>query len=60
MSVPLIRYNVDPKWAQNLRKRKINMCKKNKSIEQEHDEQSKNLIELKIGEVYCRNTRNEL
>ena len=31
--MPLIRYNVDPKWAQNLRKREINMYKKNKSIE---------------------------
>ena len=59
--MPLIRYNVDPKWAQNLRKREINMCKKNKSIEQKHDEQSKNLTELKIGnEVYCQNTRNKL
>ena len=59
--MPLIRYNVDPKWAQNLRKREINMCKKNESIEQKHDEQSKNLTELKIGdEVYCQNTRNKL
>ena len=32
------------------------MCKKNKSIEKKHDEQSKNLTELKIGdEVYCQN-----
>ena len=31
--MPLIRYNVHPMWAQNLRKREINMCKKNKSIE---------------------------
>ena len=54
--MPLIHYNVDPKWAQSLRKREINMCKKNKSIEKKHDEQSKNLTELKIGdEVYCQN-----
>ena len=35
--------------------------KKNKNIEQRHDEQSKSLTELKIGDkVYCQNTRNKL
>ena len=58
--MPSKRYNVDPKWAHDLRKREIGMCRKNDIIEQKHNEHSKNLAELKIGdEVYCQNMRNK-